>query len=274
RDRGRRAQRTEREPGRLRRDCHRVLQECRMTIVAMNPAAELAVTSMNELCEILGVPTTSLHVRAGLDPACELRAPVASGRSPFGEPVDERFVSVRTGDALEVRDCTAQGAFRGLVHEQLLTPHGCGSDDQGEETPRSGAVETAPTDRDGHACHDGPAIAWRGLSVDTVRHPLEVSTLRRIVDLLALHGMNVLHLHLTDNEGWRAPVGGVRAPGASPFTVEELRDLVAYAQRRFVAIVPEIDLPGHIAALAQARPELTARSFPYAALAYLDPDNP
>src|SRR5699024_6233133 len=48
----------------------------------------------------------------------------------------------------------------------------------------------------------------------------------------------------------------------------------AYAQRRFVAIVPEIDLPGHIAALAQARPELTARSFPYAALAYLDPDNP
>src|SRR5699024_6757163 len=222
-----------------------------MSIVAQSPGAEVAVAGMNELCEILGDPTASLLVRAEVDRACERRAPVASGRSPFGEPVDERFVSVRTWDAVEVRARTAQGAFRGLVRELLLTPHACGSDDQGEETPRSGAAETALTDRDGHTRHEGPAIAWRGLSVDTVRHPLRVSTLRRIVDLLALHGMNVLHLHLTDNEGWRAPVGGAATVGAQPFTVDDLADLVAYAERRYVAIVPEIDLPGHIAALAQ-----------------------
>lgn len=245
-----------------------------MSITARNQAAETAVQNALELCEALGVATASRQVHAEVDPACELPAHVAIGRSPFGEPVDERFLCMREADTVKVRARTAQGAFRGLVRELLLTPHACGSDHQGGDTPPPGAAETAPTDHDGHARHDGPAMSWRGLSVDTVRHPLEVSELRRIVDLLALHGMNVLHLHLTDNEGWRAPVGGVTAVGATPFTVEELAELNAYAERRFVAVIPEIDLPGHIAALAQIRPDLTQRQFPHPALAYLDPDNP
>ncbi|WP_437583267.1 family 20 glycosylhydrolase [Paramicrobacterium sp. CJ85] len=222
-----------------------------MSITAMSPAAEAAVASANELCAALGVSTATLTARADVDPACNLRADAAVGRSPFAEPVDERYMSVRDGDAVTVRARTAQGVFRGLVRELLLAP---------------GAPESDTR-------HDGPAISWRGLSVDTVRHPLDISTLRRIVDLLALHGMNVLHLHLTDNEGWRAPVAGVTA-GAPPFTVDELTDLVAYAERRFIAIVPEIDLPGHIASLAQARPELTARAFPHPSFSYFDPDNP
>ena len=228
-----------------------------MSITALNPAADAAVESMNELREALGVSTASLQARAEVDPTCELRAEVAIGRSPFGELVDERFVSMREGDAVEVRARTAQGVFRGLVRELLLAP----------SSPEEGI-------HDGRPRHDGPAIRWRGLSVDTVRHPLEVGTLRRIVDLLALHGMNVLHLHLTDNEGWRAPVGGVTAAAAPHFTVDQLTDLVAYAERRCIAIIPEIDLPGHIASLAQARPELTAQSFPHPAFSYLDPDNP
>lgn len=250
-----------------------------MSITAMSRAAEAAVESVNELCTALGVSTATVMARADVDTACELCADAAIGRSPFAEPVDERYMSARDGDAVTVRARTAQGVFRGLVRELLLAPGAPESDAQSEATSRSGAAETTATAHDGSVphddpvWHDGPAIAWRGLSVDTVRHPLDISTLQRIVDLLALHGMNVLHLHLTDNEGWRAPVAGVAA-GAPPFTVDELTDLVAYAERRFIAIVPEVDLPGHIASLAQARPELTARAFPHPAFSYLDPDNP
>lgn len=251
-----------------------------MSITAMSRAAETAVESVNELCTALGVSAPSLEARADVDPACELRAEAAIGRSPFTEPVDERYECLRDADAVVVRAHTAQGVFRGLVRELLLMPGAPESDEPGQATPRSGAAETSPTAHDASprredlSRHDGPAIAWRGLSVDTVRHPLDISTLRRIVDLLALHGMNVLHLHLTDNEGWRVPVGDVTDDGATPFTLDELTDLVAYAERRFIVLVPEIDLPGHIATLAQARPDLTARAFPHPAFSYLDPDNP
>ena len=106
---------------------------------------------------------------------------------------------------------------------------------------------------------DYPRYAWRGLSLDVARTLLVPDEVRRVIDLLALYKLNVLHLHLTDDQGWRLPVGrsadSARAE-AGFYSVEDLRSLVAYAEDRFVTLLPEVDTPGHTSALVQLHPEL------------------
>src|SRR5262249_54614298 len=132
---------------------------------------------------------------------------------------------------------------------------------------------------------DGPRFAWRGLSVDVARRFVSIDDLRRVVDLLALYKLNVLHLHLTDDPGWRLPFGRLRQTvddGDAFYAADELRQLVAYAADRFVTIVPEVDTPGHVSALVEMRPELdTGRNLVEMELlpgyshrtAWLDPDS-
>lgn len=116
---------------------------------------------------------------------------------------------------------------------------------------------------------DGPAFGWRGLSLDVTRHFVPASEVRRVIDVLALYKFSVLHLHLTDNEGWRLEIrsrpaltaGRLLEDGSRAYyTQEEFAELVAYARARFVTVVPEIDLPGHASAVLQAYPELGARA--------------
>ncbi|EGX55665.1 beta-hexosaminidase [Streptomyces zinciresistens K42] len=129
---------------------------------------------------------------------------------------------------------------------------------------------------------DVPRHPWRGAMLDVARHFQPVSYLRRYVDLLALHKINVFHLHLTDDQGWRMPVpaypklteiGGrrpasvVRAgsdehdgtPHEGAYTQAELRSLVAYAAARGVTVMPEIEMPGHVRAALAAYPHLGNR---------------
>jgi hexosaminidase len=117
---------------------------------------------------------------------------------------------------------------------------------------------------------DVPRYAWRGMMLDVARHfaPGGVDDVKRVVDLLALYKLNRLHLHLTDDQGWRlmieswprlAEYGGSTAVDGDPggyFTQAEYAELVAYAASRYVDIVPEIDLPGHTNAALAAYPEL------------------
>lgn len=115
---------------------------------------------------------------------------------------------------------------------------------------------------------DVPRFAWRGVMIDVARHFFGPTELRRVVDLLAAYKLNVLHLHLTDDQGWRlaidaypelAEVGGANEVGGGPgghLTRDEYGELVAYAARRGVTVVPEIDVPGHTNAALVARPEL------------------
>ncbi|NBH09978.1 beta-N-acetylhexosaminidase [Amycolatopsis sp. SID8362] len=133
------------------------------------------------------------------------------------------------------------------------------------------------------AIRDAPRLPWRGVLLDVARHFLPLDFLREFVDLLALHKYNVLHLHLTDDQGWRIEIDGwprlteigawraesmVGAAGSGVFdglphggfyTQRELRELVAFAAARGVRIVPEIDLPGHVRAALAAYPELGNR---------------
>ncbi|GIH60482.1 beta-N-acetylhexosaminidase [Microbispora siamensis] len=127
---------------------------------------------------------------------------------------------------------------------------------------------------------DVPRYAWRGVMIDVARWWRPVSFLRAYVDLLALHKFNVLHLHLTDDQGWRfevrahppltevgahraeSPVGHARegrfdgTPHGGFYTQRELRDLVDYAAARGVTVVPEIEFPGHSQAAIAACPWL------------------
>jgi hexosaminidase len=118
---------------------------------------------------------------------------------------------------------------------------------------------------------DAPRFEWRGLLVDISRHFFGKSALLRIIDEMAGHKMNVLHLHLTDDPGWRFEVpayprlisvgarGDQDAPGVGPpkfLSRHDVRELVDYARSHYIDIVPEIEFPTHCAAAARAYPQL------------------
>jgi hexosaminidase len=106
---------------------------------------------------------------------------------------------------------------------------------------------------------DAPRYAWRGLSLDLARAFFTLDEVRRVIDLLALYKLNVLHLHLTDDQGWRLPTprpAGRPEAGGVFYSAGDLRAVAAYAAERFVTIVPEVDSPGHASALVRMHPEL------------------
>ena len=119
---------------------------------------------------------------------------------------------------------------------------------------------------------DAPRFRWRALMIDPARHFWNVDDIRRYIVAMASYKLNKLHLHLTDDQGWRLPCGkwpklaavaawrretegdGERHGGI--YTKEELQGLVAFAARHHVELIPELDLPGHSQALLAAYPEL------------------
>jgi hexosaminidase len=119
---------------------------------------------------------------------------------------------------------------------------------------------------------DAPRYVWRGLMLDSARHFQSVAFIRSTIDWMAWHKLNVLHWHLTDDQGWRLEIrryprltsigawrvepDGTRYGGF--YTQAEVRDIVRYAASRHVQIVPEIDMPGHATAAIAAYPFLGA----------------
>jgi hexosaminidase len=107
------------------------------------------------------------------------------------------------------------------------------------------------------AITDYPEYAWRASMFDVARHFFSVEDVKRYIDLISYYKINILHLHLSDDQGWRieikswpnlTAIGGQSQVGGGKggfYTQEQYKEIVAYAQRRFITIVPEIDLPGH-----------------------------
>jgi hexosaminidase len=116
---------------------------------------------------------------------------------------------------------------------------------------------------------DSPRFPWRGAMLDVARHFFGVADVEHFIDAIAAYKLNRLHLHLSDDQGWRIAIrsrpnlarhGGATAVGGGQggyYTQRQYRELVAYAQSRFVTIVPEIDMPGHVNAALSSYPELT-----------------
>ena len=115
---------------------------------------------------------------------------------------------------------------------------------------------------------DRPRFPWRGAMLDVARHFMQVDEVKRYLDLISLYKINRLHLHLADDQGWRLDIkswpnlvvqgGRTEVGGGSGgfYTQDQYRDLVAYAQERFITIVPEIDMPGHTNAALASYAEL------------------
>jgi hexosaminidase len=115
---------------------------------------------------------------------------------------------------------------------------------------------------------DYPRFEWRGAMLDVARHFFPVEEVKRYIDLMALHKMNRLHLHLSDDQGWRIEIrawpnltthGGSTEVGGTPggyYSQQQYAEIVAYAEERFITIVPEIDLPGHTNAALASYPQL------------------
>ena len=115
---------------------------------------------------------------------------------------------------------------------------------------------------------DVPRFAWRGAMLDVARHFFTVDEVKQYIDLLAMYKMNRLHLHLADDQGWRIEVRSrplltergavteVGGRGGGFYTQQDYADIVRYAQERFITVVPEIDMPGHINAALVGYPEL------------------
>lgn len=122
---------------------------------------------------------------------------------------------------------------------------------------------------------DEPTYDYRALMIDPARHFLPLDGVKRYIELMARYKFNTLHIHLSDDQGWRVEIknyplltsiGSVRmetesdgTPHKGYYTQDELRDLVAYAARYYVQIIPEIDVPGHSVAAIAAYPWLTCR---------------
>lgn len=171
--------------------------------------------------------------------------------------------------------------LRQLLPAQWLRSAPAG-DDGGVSGLAAGRVEL-----EGVEIEDGPRFAWRGIHLDVARHFFPKRFVLRLIDLASLHKLNMLHLHLTDDQGWRfqvdryplltevgawrreSPVGhytdglGDDTPHGGYYTKADLAEIVAYAARRFVTVVPEVDMPGHMVAAIASYPELgnTGRQF-------------
>ncbi|WP_321437456.1 family 20 glycosylhydrolase [uncultured Bacteroides sp.] len=134
--------------------------------------------------------------------------------------------------------------------------------------------------------NDTPRFSYRGMHLDVSRHFFGVDEVKKYIDVLAAHKLNYMHFHLTDDQGWRieikkypklTTIGSTRKytmigrnfgssddkPYGGFYTQEQIKDLVKYAQDRFITIIPEIDLPGHMVAALAAYPEYGCTGGPY-----------
>ena len=161
-------------------------------------------------------------------------------------------------DRVMLRAGTEEGLFRGVqTLRQLLPPR--------IESPAPGP---GPWHLPCVSIADAPRFAWRGVMLDVARHFFGVEAVKRFIDRAVPYKFNVLHLHLTDDQGWRLEIashprltahGGTSQVGEGTgghFTREEFAEIVSYAEARHMVVVPEIDVPGHTQAAMASYPHL------------------
>ena len=166
--------------------------------------------------------------------------------------VDESYSLTVTSDKIILNAPTSIGALHGLgTILQLLAKNDTG------EFYFPGVI-----------IQDAPRFPWRGLMIDVSRHFMPLDVLRRNIDAMATVKMNVLHLHLTDNEGFRIeskvfPQLQNKGSNGDYYTQAQIKDLIEFAEDRGIIIVPEFDMPGHTKSWFAGHPELASAPGPY-----------
>ncbi len=198
-----------------------------------------------------------------------------------GEKIAERFIYINQSesedlqqpesyqlyvkkDSIFLNANTAAGAFRGIQTLRQLIP------EQSNDTLTTYPLWPIPTGK----ILDDPKFEYRGAMLDVARHFFTVDEVKRFMDLLAYYKYNTLHLHLSDDQGWRieikswpklTQVGGATEVGGGAggfYTQEDYKELVDYAKDRHITIIPEIDMPGHTNAASLSYPFLNGNGKP------------
>jgi hexosaminidase len=209
--------------------------------------------------------TRGLHLRVSTGSKLPSAA-IVFRLDPHANGANDAGYHVAIGDGrIEVTASSARGLFYGGVTVwQLLTPD---------------AVRGTPAQVADGVIVDRPRFVWRGLMLDSARHFQSVADIEKLIDWMSLHKLNMLHWHLTDDQGWRLQVpqypeltkigacrnvvgpdaaltGSPDKPYCGFYTDAEVRDIVHYASGRFITIVPEVDIPGHSQAAIASYPWL------------------
>ena len=223
------------------------------------PGAPAELTFIgNYLAEMLN-PSTGLDLKVITDGRKPGRGDIllnlTEGDSELG---DEGYELVITDKLVTINANKPAGVFHGVQTVRLLLP------DEVEADTLQAGPWVLPTG----TIRDYPSYGYRGVMRDVARHFFGPDDIRRYIDQLAMYKINVLHLHLSDDQGWRIEIkswpnltvhsGKTEVGGGEGgfYTQEEYSDIVKYAADRFITIIPEIDMPGHTNAALSSYPEL------------------
>lgn len=183
----------------------------------------------------------------------------------------EGYVLTTTPEGISINGQTENGVFYGIQTLRKSIP-----------AEAKGATILIPAGE----IKDEPRFPYRGMHLDVGRHFFPIEFIKKYIDLLALHNMNTFHWHLTEDQGWRieikkypklTEIGSQRSrtvigkntqeydntPYGGFYTQEEAKEIVKYAQERYITVIPEVDLPGHMLAALAAYPELGCTGGPY-----------
>jgi hexosaminidase len=226
------------------------------------PAGDERVRRIGSLlADLIGITAGPEPLRIESDGAASAAGAIHLQLGDVPESGDEAYELTIAPDRVAIKGRTPAGVFYGVQTFRQLLPgfieHEAARFDKRRPV-------RAPSGR----IVDRPRFVWRGAMLDVARHFLPVGDVRRYIDVMALHKLNRLHLHLADDQGWRIEIkswpnltthGGSTQVGGGPggfFSQQEYADLVAYAEERFITIIPEIDMPGHTNAALASYPEL------------------
>jgi len=223
------------------------------------------VTSIGEMLAALIRRPTGFPVAVspiGTQSAGSIILRLAPDRAALGEEGYELRV---TSDSVSLVANRPAGLFRGIQTIRQLLPADIESE-MGQERYDWSIPALSIADK--------PRFAYRGAMLDVSRHFFTVREVEQYLDVLALYKLNVLHLHLSDDQGWRIQIdsrpkltamGSLTQVGGGPggfYTKQDYQDILRYAQARYILIVPEIDMPSHINAALIGYPELACSARP------------
>lgn len=197
----------------------------------------------------------AVNTATGVTPTGSINLALSADSTKLGE---EGYVLTITKKALNLTAKTPAGLFRGIQTVRQILPAAIEKDSK-QKGPWKIATGTVT---------DYPEYSYRGAMLDVSRHFFGVDAVKKFIDEISYYKMNALHLHLSDDQGWRIEIktwpnltthGGTTQIGGGKggyYTQEQYSDIVKYAQERYIIIVPEIEMPGHAYAALSSYAEL------------------
>lgn len=184
--------------------------------------------------------------------------------SPSMKMAEEGYSLRVSSKGVTIKAKTGKGAFYGMQSFMQLLPA------QIESPTKVSGVKWVAQCCD---IEDAPRFGYRGFHVDPCRHFMTVENVKKEIDIMSMFKVNTMHFHLTEDQGWRieikkypklTSIGAYRKEGDGSiyggyYTQEQIKDIVNYAAKRYVTVIPEVDIPGHMMAAIAAYPELSCK---------------